>query len=80
MAAHFENNKVARKGFSKFFIDNSNEEREHAQKIISYINSRGGTIAAFKVSVSVGDQFELRKKILGDGKCSGGFYQNSTQS
>ncbi|XP_003737398.1 ferritin, liver middle subunit isoform X2 [Galendromus occidentalis] len=51
MAAHFENNKVARKGFAKFFMDNSNEERDHAQKLISYINSRGGTIAAFRVSM-----------------------------
>ena len=31
-------------GFSKFFRKNSDEEREHAQKLMDYQNHRGGTI------------------------------------
>ncbi|OQR79429.1 ferritin [Tropilaelaps mercedesae] len=51
MAAHFDSNQVARKGFAKFFQHNSDEEREHAQKIIAYINSRGGTIGNINVGM-----------------------------
>ncbi|KAH8019517.1 hypothetical protein HPB51_019856 [Rhipicephalus microplus] len=45
-AAHLANNKVARGGFARFFRDQSSEEREHAQKIIDYLNLRGGTVSA----------------------------------
>ena len=31
-------------GFSKFFKHNSDEEREHAEKFMKYINSRGGRV------------------------------------
>jgi len=51
MAAHFDSNQVARKGFAKFFQHNSDEEREHAQKIINYVNSRGGTIGNINVGM-----------------------------
>lgn len=53
MSAYFDNNKVARKGFSTFFAENSKEEREHAQKIIDYINKRGGTVSNFNVNMPV---------------------------
>ncbi|KAL1436344.1 hypothetical protein MTO96_049777 [Rhipicephalus appendiculatus] len=46
MAAHLANNKVARGGFARFFRDQSSEEREHAQKLIDYVNLRGGTMSA----------------------------------
>ncbi|GFT96892.1 ferritin heavy chain A [Nephila pilipes] len=49
MAAHFDHNLVARKGFAKFFADNSHEEREHAQKFIDYLNSRGARFAGFDI-------------------------------
>ncbi|KAM7284660.1 ferritin heavy chain B [Ixodes scapularis] len=51
MAAHFDNNKVARKGFSTFFAENSKEEREHAQKIIDYINKRGSTVSLVNIDM-----------------------------
>ncbi|XP_064465944.1 soma ferritin-like [Ornithodoros turicata] len=51
MSAYYGNNKVARKGFSKFFAENSDEEREHAQKIINYINKRGSTVTSFNVNM-----------------------------
>ncbi|XP_037504755.1 soma ferritin [Rhipicephalus sanguineus] len=51
MAAHLANNKVARGGFARFFRDQSSEEREHAQKIIDYVNLRGGTVSAVHVDM-----------------------------
>lgn len=51
MAAHFNNNKVGRKGFSKYFLENSKEEREHAQKLIDYINRRGGEFGLFNIKM-----------------------------
>jgi len=51
MAAHFANNKIARKGFAKFFMHNSDEEREHAQKIIEYVNSRSGIVTGLKIDM-----------------------------
>nr|XP_042898315.1 ferritin heavy chain A [Parasteatoda tepidariorum] len=51
MAAHFGNNKVARKGLEKFFNENSMEEREHAQKFIDYLLSRGARFSGFDVKL-----------------------------
>ena len=44
LAYQFNRHDVALKGFHKFFKDNSDEEREHAQKFMRYMNKRGGTI------------------------------------
>ncbi|XP_015607788.1 ferritin subunit [Cephus cinctus] len=41
MGAHFARDSVNRPGFSKFFIESANEEREHAIKIIEYLLMRG---------------------------------------
>ena len=35
-AAYFDRDDVALQGFAKRFRDNSEEEREHAQKLINY--------------------------------------------
>ena len=35
-AAYFDRDDVALKGFAKRFCENSDEEREHAQKLINY--------------------------------------------
>nr|AAW22505.1 ferritin heavy chain-1b [Carcinoscorpius rotundicauda] len=51
MASHFGSNAVGRKGFSKFFKHSSDEEREHAQKLIDYINKRSGWVAAFDIKM-----------------------------
>ncbi|XP_075533111.1 soma ferritin-like [Dermacentor variabilis] len=51
MAAHLANNKVARNGFARFFRDQSSEEREHAQKLVDYVNLRGGTVSAVSVDM-----------------------------
>jgi len=64
MAAHFENNKIARKGFAKFFMHNSDEEREHSQKLINYINMRGATVSAFNVDMPTHTVFISAKAAL----------------
>lgn len=51
MGAHFDNNKVARKGFAKYFADQSREEKEHAHKIIDYINKRGANVDKLEVQM-----------------------------
>lgn len=44
IAYHFDRHDVALKGFHQFFKNNSDEEREHAQKLMKYLNDRGGRI------------------------------------
>merc|ERR1712242_239750 len=44
MAAYFDRDDVALQGFAKRFRENSDEEREHAQKFINYQNMRGGRV------------------------------------
>jgi len=44
MAFYFDRDDVALPGFSKFFKHNSDEEREHAEKFMKYLNSRGGRV------------------------------------
>ena len=39
---YFDRDDVALKGFAKFFKDSSDEEREHAQKLMKFQNQRGG--------------------------------------
>jgi len=51
MGTHFDNNQIARKGFSKFFSDQSREEKEHAHKLADYINKRGGTVDTLNVNM-----------------------------
>lgn len=47
MAAHFDRDDVALHGFRDFFKKNAEEETEHAQIFIDYLNKRGGR-AVFK--------------------------------
>jgi len=44
MAYYFDRDDVALPGFSKFFKKSSDEEREHAEKLMKYQNKRGGRI------------------------------------
>jgi len=44
MAAYFDRDDVALAGYSKYFLEQSGEEREHAQKLIKYQNQRGGRV------------------------------------
>lgn len=42
MAAYFGRDDVAYRGFAKFFMKSSDEERAHAVKLVDYLNLRGG--------------------------------------
>jgi len=44
MGWYFDRDDVALKGFSDFFKKSSEEEREHAEKLMKYQNQRGGRI------------------------------------
>jgi len=44
MAFYFDRDDVALKGFYKFFKKASDEEREHAEKLMKFQNQRGGRI------------------------------------
>jgi len=44
MAFYFDRDDVALKGFHKFFSKSSEEEREHAEKLMKFQNQRGGRI------------------------------------
>ncbi|WAR09243.1 FRIS-like protein [Mya arenaria] len=44
MAYYFDRDDVALKGFSGFFKSSSDEEREHAEKLMKYQNKRGGRV------------------------------------
>jgi len=44
MAHYYDRDDVALPGLAKFFKENSDEEREHAQKFMKYQNSRGGRV------------------------------------
>ncbi|XP_022873666.1 ferritin-3, chloroplastic-like [Olea europaea var. sylvestris] len=44
MYAYFDRDNVALKGLAKFFKESSEEEREHAEKLMQYQNIRGGRV------------------------------------
>ncbi|CAO2825725.1 unnamed protein product [Amaranthus hypochondriacus] len=44
MFAYFDRDNVALKGLAKFFKESSEEEREHAEKLMEYQNMRGGRV------------------------------------
>ena len=44
MAFYFDRDDIALPGFSGLFKHNSEEEREHAEKLMKYLNKRGGRV------------------------------------
>ncbi|KAG6553816.1 hypothetical protein Mapa_004733 [Marchantia paleacea] len=42
--AYFDRDNVALRGFAKYFKEASEEEREHAEKLMKYQNKRGGRV------------------------------------
>ncbi|TKY56902.1 Ferritin-4 [Spatholobus suberectus] len=44
MFAYFDRDNVALRGLAKFFKESSEEEREHAEKLMEYQNKRGGRV------------------------------------
>merc|ERR1711973_774738 len=49
MKHYFERDDVALHGIAKFFSDNSEEEKDHADKLMKYQNKRGGRVLLQKV-------------------------------
>ncbi|KAL4593012.1 ferritin, middle subunit-like [Arapaima gigas] len=55
MAHYFDRDDVALPGFSHFFKECSEEEHEHAQKLLSFQNKRGGRIFLQDIKVTNSD-------------------------
>lgn len=53
-AYHFDRADVSCPGMYKFFLNASAEEREHAEKIMTYMNKRGGRIQLVAVPTPIG--------------------------
>ena len=51
MAAHFDRDDVALPGFRDYFRHSAEEEAEHAQEFINYLNKRGGRLQWKSVAV-----------------------------
>mmetsp|Transcript_901 Transcript_901/g.2870 ORF Transcript_901/g.2870 Transcript_901/m.2870 type:complete len:257 (-) Transcript_901:88-858(-) len=51
MYAYFKRDTVGLPGFAKYFKDMSDEEREHAEKLMEYQNARGGRVVLKPVAV-----------------------------
>ncbi|XP_043289562.1 soma ferritin-like [Venturia canescens] len=51
MAYHFDRSDVALPGLHNYFKKASDEEREHAMKLLTYQNKRGGTIVMEDIKV-----------------------------
>ncbi|KAI3771146.1 hypothetical protein L6452_02304 [Arctium lappa] len=63
MYAYFDRDNVALKGLAKFFKESSDEEREHAEKLMKYQNTRGGRV---KLHTIVGPPSEFEHVEKGD--------------
>jgi ferritin heavy chain len=57
MAFYFDRDDVALPGFSKFFKHNSDEEREHAEKFMTYLNKRGGRVVLKDIARPTNDEW-----------------------
>ncbi|XP_045164553.1 soma ferritin [Mercenaria mercenaria] len=57
MAYYFDRDDVALKGFSKFFKEASDEEREHAEKLMKYQNKRGGRVVLQNITKPERDEW-----------------------
>ncbi|XP_061159951.1 ferritin, middle subunit-like [Syngnathus typhle] len=58
MASYFSRDDVALPGFAHFFKENSDEEREHAEKLLSFQNKRGGRIFLQDIKKPARDEWE----------------------
>ena len=56
MSYYFDRDDVALKNFAKYFLHQSHEEREHAEKLMKLQNQRGGRI--FLQDIKVNKRFQ----------------------
>ncbi|KAL2330679.1 hypothetical protein Fmac_018260 [Flemingia macrophylla] len=59
--AYFDRDNIALKGFAKFFKESSEEEREHAEKLMKYQNTRGGRVVLHPIK-NVPSEFDHEEK------------------
>ncbi|XP_002742298.1 soma ferritin-like [Saccoglossus kowalevskii] len=57
MAFYFDRDDVALPGFYKFFKDSSDEEREHAEKLMKFQNKRGGRVVLQNITKPERDEW-----------------------
>jgi len=57
MAWYFDRDDVALHGFHKFFKKSSEEEREHAEKLMKYQNARGGRVVLQTIEKPEADEW-----------------------
>uniref|UniRef100_UPI003D81C575 Designed ankyrin repeat proteins,Ferritin heavy chain, N-terminally processed n=1 Tax=Homo sapiens TaxID=9606 RepID=UPI003D81C575 len=58
MSYYFDRDDVALKNFAKYFLHQSHEEREHAEKLMKLQNQRGGEISLQSISSPDSDDWE----------------------
>jgi len=57
MATYFDRDDVALSGFHKFFKKSSEDEREHAMKLMKYQNQRGGRVVLKDIQKPAKDEW-----------------------
>ena len=57
MSIYFDRDDIALPGFSKFYHESSDEEREHAEKLMKYLNKRGGRVVLKDVKRPTSDEW-----------------------
>ncbi|KAK6923513.1 Ferritin/DPS protein domain [Dillenia turbinata] len=61
MFAYFDRDNVALPGLAKFFKESSEEEREHAEKLMKFQNIRGGRVRLYSILTPI-SEFEHMEK------------------
>ncbi|XP_066564819.1 ferritin, middle subunit, partial [Amia ocellicauda] len=61
VAYYFARDDVTLHGFSHFFKENSKEEREHAEKLLSFQNKRGGQVVLHAIKKPERDELASEK-------------------
>ncbi|PIA59534.1 hypothetical protein AQUCO_00400434v1 [Aquilegia coerulea] len=61
MYAYFDRDNVALKGLASFFKESSEEERQHAEKLMAYQNTRGGKVKLQSILMPLSEFDHLQK-------------------
>jgi ferritin heavy chain len=61
MHAYFARDDVALPGLAKYFLESSHEEREHAEKLITYLITRGGRLVLKEIKPTETDYADTEK-------------------
>lgn len=64
MSSYFNRHDIALPGFAKFFKKNSDEEREHAQKLMAFQNERGGRVKLNSIAAPETDDWTSGEQAL----------------